>query len=190
MYYVVKTIITKVVTSKMANKAGLGVSKKFTVGSIHESASGTFNILERYAGDEGQAWLKIEWLSGGKAGQIEDNKEVNVNASIHKFQVSRGRSGETGMTHRQGMPFLDRLDKLIELSEHNIEVSASNSEVLQSSIQWRESVDERMLLFKTIIDRQQDTINTLARQMNHLIEHNNLLQKQQDALNKLIDKLV
>jgi hypothetical protein len=72
----------------------LGKSRKYANGSIHENATGKFQVLDRYLSDEGIVMLKLQWLSGDKEGEIEDNKEENMNASIYKYEQSRGLIGK------------------------------------------------------------------------------------------------
>ena len=36
----------------LANREGLGVSRKYATGSVHESASGKFEITDRYKEDD------------------------------------------------------------------------------------------------------------------------------------------
>lgn len=78
----------------MANRKGLGVSKKYANGTIHETATGQFVVLDRFADeDDEQAipMLEFKWISGEKEGKTETNREMNMAANIHKFQTSRGR---------------------------------------------------------------------------------------------------
>jgi hypothetical protein len=71
----------------------LGKSKKYANGSIHENATGQFQVVDRFLSNEGIVMLKIEWLTGEKAGQFEENREENINASIYKYEQSRGLLG-------------------------------------------------------------------------------------------------
>jgi hypothetical protein len=68
----------------MANRRGLGESRKYANGTIHENASGKFMIKDRFMDDDGVIMLEIEWLSGDKVGQIETNKEVNISSNNRK----------------------------------------------------------------------------------------------------------
>ena len=83
----------------MANKKGLGVSRKFADGTVHENGTGRFIILNRFEGEDGAPWLEFQWLSGEKEGQAETNKEMNMNASIHKFNTIRKAAGEVPVKH-------------------------------------------------------------------------------------------
>jgi predicted RNase H-like nuclease (RuvC/YqgF family) len=73
----------------MSEGVGIKPSKKFANGSIHENGTGKFEILDRYL-DNNVIMLKYKWLTGEFEGQEETNKEVNINASIWKFQKVRG----------------------------------------------------------------------------------------------------
>ncbi|WP_075980704.1 hypothetical protein [Bacillus massilinigeriensis] len=73
----------------MAEKQeGIKPSKKYANGTFHENASGRFQILDRFLGKDGIIYLKIQWVN---TGQIETNKEVNISASIWKYEKARGK---------------------------------------------------------------------------------------------------
>jgi hypothetical protein len=163
----------------MANRKGLGASKKFTKGTIHENASGRFMILDRFADEDGSTpMLEFQWLSNDKEGQTEINKEINVNSSIHKFQVSRGRPTVVGEPHRieDNLPFMDKID-----------VMAAQ---LKQNGQFIELFCDQMTKMLTLQEKQQKTIDTLSERVRQLTERNaELILKQQESLNKLIDKV-
>lgn len=67
---------------------GLKESKKFAIGSVHENGGGKFEILKRWYDEKSEnVMLEYKFLESGK---IEENKEVNVNASIWKWRRMRG----------------------------------------------------------------------------------------------------
>lgn len=57
-------------------------SRKYFKGAVHEIASGKFEIINRYLGEDGYVWLKYKMLNSE---EVIDNREVNVNANIYKF---------------------------------------------------------------------------------------------------------
>lgn len=104
----------------MPNREGLGISRKFADGTVHENASGQFRILDRYLEDldgKQEIMLQFEWITGDNKGQIEVNKEKNINASIHKFKVSRGLPARTnfGVDTNEVM---EKLDEVLDAAEH------------------------------------------------------------------------
>lgn len=94
----------------------LGKSKKYANGSVHENASGTFQIIDRYLSSEGIVMLKVEWLTGEKAGQQEENREENINASIYKYEQSRGLLG-TIIENKEVVTMKDLQAELNEVKE-------------------------------------------------------------------------
>lgn len=100
----------------MTIATGLGHSKKFSEGTIHENGSGKFQILDRYI-ENNIIILKYQWLSGETEGQIDINKEANINASIWKFQKHRGLlTKESDQPITTDMSNIEaRLDMLMEI---------------------------------------------------------------------------
>ncbi|SEN18709.1 hypothetical protein [Paenibacillus sp. OV219] len=104
----------------MANRKGLGVSKKYTKGSVHETATGRFVVLDRFAEEDDEKntpMLELQWLSGDKEGKTEVNREMNMAASIHKFQSSRGLptiTTETRMIDEE-ITFVEKIDRLFSI---------------------------------------------------------------------------
>ncbi|MFF2878368.1 hypothetical protein ACFVR2_18815 [Gottfriedia sp. NPDC057991] len=153
----------------MANKDGIGKSKKYANNSIHENASGTFIILDRYKKDD-DIMLKFEWLSGENTGQVDENKEVNINSSIHKFQVSRGNV--TIQDTPKAEPIFDKIGQILDVVKG--------------------IPDDRMKLetLLTLLDKQQNTLEALAEQVARLQQDRDaLFVKQQQLIEKLIDKI-
>ncbi|PEA53425.1 hypothetical protein CON64_18445 [Bacillus pseudomycoides] len=61
-------------------------SRKFYVGSVHEIASGKFEIIDRYLGEDDYVWLKYKMLDSG---EVIENREVNVNSNLYKFRQKK-----------------------------------------------------------------------------------------------------
>jgi hypothetical protein len=61
----------------VANRKGLGVSKKYANGTIHENATGRFMIIDRFAeedDDKNVPILEFQWISGEKEDKVETNQ--------------------------------------------------------------------------------------------------------------------
>lgn len=104
----------------MANRKGLGVSKKYANGTVHETATGRFVVLDRFADEDDEKnipMLEFQWLSGEREGKVETNREMNMAASIHKFQTSRGKPTvwtESKMIDEE-ITFVEKIDLTFEL---------------------------------------------------------------------------
>jgi hypothetical protein len=192
----------------MANRKGLGESKKYSTGSIHENASGQFMIKDRYMDDNDVITLEIEWLSGDKTGEIESNKEVNISASIHKFQVSRsGRYPHLPSMNPQTkeekiavVTTIEEIHAMLVANSSNLTINKDrieeihgeqnyNKELLEAGIRKMDSLHET-------IQQQQQTISQLSDQIKRMIDHEALLKgsqeafmRQQETLNKLVEKI-
>jgi hypothetical protein len=94
------------------DQGGIQPSKKYAVGTVHENGTGKFTILDRYLdqNDGKTIMLKIQWLD---TGDIDVNKEVNINASIWKFQKRHGLlDSPSSDEDRQPITLQDLDDKL------------------------------------------------------------------------------
>lgn len=105
----------------MANRKGLGVSKKYAKGMVHETATGRFVILDRYADEDDEKsipMLEYKWLTGDREGKVETNREMNIAASIHKYLASRGRPtimSESPKTIEDEISFVEKIDKTYDI---------------------------------------------------------------------------
>lgn len=61
-------------------------SRKYKIGTIHEIASGKFEIIDRYLAEDGHIMLKYKML---ETGEVIDNREVNVASNLYKFRMKR-----------------------------------------------------------------------------------------------------
>jgi hypothetical protein len=111
----------------------LGKSKKYANGSTHENASGSFQVLDRYLSQEGIVMLKIEWLTGDKAGQVEENREENINASIYKYEQSRGLLGNID-PNKEVVKMTDIYEELME--------NRRMLDVLTEEMHWRQNANK------------------------------------------------
>ena len=160
----------------MANRKGLNVSKKFAKGTVHETGTGQFGILDRFEGEDGQPWLKFEWLSGDKVGKIETNKESNVNANLHKFITNRKASGEMPITRVvDDMTIMGKIDMLLKAIEKLSEESLVNGENVKRGMEVALST--------------RDSVEKLIAQMDRMLSNNELVVRQQEMLNKMIEKI-
>lgn len=164
----------------MANRKGLGVSKKYANGTIHETATGKFIVLDRFAeedDDKNTPMLEFQWTSGEKEGKIEVNREMNMAASIHKFQTSRGKPTIVSEPQRieHNVPFMEKIDASYEMT-------------LNTQKGLNEALNKLDMMFN-IMQQQEETIARLTDQMTKMADQNTLLNKQQDTLNKLIEKM-
>lgn len=190
----------------------LGKSKKYANGSIHENASGTFQILDRYLSPEGVVMLKIEWLTGSNAGQIEDNKEENVNASIYKYEQSRGLLGSIEenkdvVTLKDIYDLLEdmhRINKIYEedrraivnerkLMEEKLHAQTTlisdiakqlhlNTEMIKYLGESGDKRDEHIREIATTVDKNTMLIEAITNNVT-------LLQNQQKMIDKLLEKI-
>lgn len=174
----------------------LGKSKKFANGTIHENASGQFLILDRFLKNN-VITLRFEWLTGEKAGTIEENKETNMNASIYKYQVSRG--------------LIDGEEPVKTLTPTDVyEVAEKCLDILRIYQQDRQLIlksNEQMAL---ILEKQEKLIEQISRDLKHntermeksaglianitaTVEKNTLMiteiKGERDIVSKLVDKL-
>jgi hypothetical protein len=202
----------------MANRKGLGVSKKYTKGSVHETASGRFTILDRYADeddDKNIPMLEYQWLSGDKEGQVETNREMNISASIHKFQTSRGIptiQAEPKMIDEE-ISFVEKIDKTYEvlknLTEHfsqdEVKINMITNglekldEVLDMHKYNRQHVEKAVQMIKDMeitVAKNKENIASLTETVRELVHGSMALTQlqetiasQQALINKLIEKL-
>ena len=160
----------------MANRKGLNVSKKFANGTVHENGTGQFVILDRFEGEDGRPWLKLEWLSGDRVGKIETHKESNVNTSMHKFITIRKASGEMPITRVvDDMTMMGKIDMSLKAIEKLSEESLVNGENAKRGMEMALS--------------NKDSIERLIAQMDRMLSNNELVIKQQEMLNKMLEKI-
>ncbi|KRE33412.1 hypothetical protein [Paenibacillus sp. Soil724D2] len=192
----------------MANRKGLGVSKKYANGTIHETATGKFMVIDRFADeddDSNTAMLEFQWISGEKEGKTEINRESNMAANIHKFQTSRGRPTILAEPQRieHNVPFMEKIDMMYDILsgftnyidqaaakvmnntssfggnvERLIELANSNKEYIDKGMTAIDRLD-------TMVRQQQASILQLTEQIHSLINHSNVFAHQQDAMYKL-----
>ena len=91
-------------------------SKKFALGTIHENGSGVFEIVDRYE-EDGIVYLKCKYV---ESGEVITNKEVNVNASIWKFQNVRGLVGNS--TKRYNGDLVEEVKELREKLDQAMDI--------------------------------------------------------------------
>jgi hypothetical protein len=174
------------------NKDGLGTTRKYADGTIHENASGRFVILDRYLEDD-TIMLKFKWLDGDNEGQIDTNKEKNISASIHKFQVSRGRQPRIGY-FAEGQD--EKLDTILDYMNFFKENVVTNNELeeyttyVKEQLLTREEIthyfETRLDALTKVIHEQQVTISVLSEQVDRMIKDSELNTRQQASLDKLI----
>ncbi|SEP18605.1 hypothetical protein [Paenibacillus sp. OV219] len=132
-------------------------------------------------------YLEYQWQTGAKSGEIEHNKESNISASIHKFQTIRKASGTPVQAIEQGEA---TGGSVIERLEEQIEATKNNTELLVEMVRFMGTVDQRLKSMQEIINNQQHMIKNLTDEIDRHIAQNDILVKQQDAMNKLIEKVV
>jgi uncharacterized coiled-coil protein SlyX len=151
------------------NREQGGFSRKYPKGAVHELATGKFEILDRYKEDN-RTLLEYKWLTGEKAGQVEINKEININASLHKFRVSRNRP-----TIQPFEPSVEKIDQVLE--------------IVKSNQTYLDELDHQIKHMNVVIEAQQEVIKKMDDQIRRLVDNHNLVTSQQNLLNKLFDKL-
>jgi hypothetical protein len=158
-------------------KGTLGKTRKYKSGSVHENASGKFMILDRYLGDDGRAWLKYQWLNGTKEGQIEDNKEENINASMYKFRVSRG------------IKDIDDQDSEVIIPNQIFQLVEENNAILEGYAEDKEFLTNQILELQKQIINQNMVIEKILSMAEHFQTQINTLVQRNELVTKLVDKL-
>ncbi|WP_129691127.1 hypothetical protein [Gottfriedia acidiceleris] len=146
----------------MNNNDGIKPSRKYANGTVHETASGKFKVLDRYLKD-GVIMIKLQWL---ESNVIEENKEVNVSASIYKFQKSRGMNENSALSQPVEVQLLHdiktSLDRLFEILDIRTELL---NHALEKIDENRKKIDENRETLKTqqkMIEEQNKRINTIV----------------------------
>ncbi|PEL13024.1 hypothetical protein [Bacillus sp. AFS017336] len=153
------------------NRDDMGISRKFAKGSTHQNATGKFTIMDRFR-KENITYLEFQWLSGEKTGEVEVNKEGNMNASIHKFNASRGITPAVQYTEKVE-PFVEKIDEILD------KVEQTRDWLQQTAVKFDE--------FTKIIDRQNSVIENLVKQVTYISEKNQALINQQRLMEKILD---
>ncbi|PEJ59052.1 hypothetical protein CN692_06120 [Bacillus sp. AFS002410] len=146
----------------MIKNDGIKPSRKYATGTIHETASGKFKVLDRYLQD-GVIMIKLQWL---KSDIIEENKEVNVSASIYKFQKNNGVNDNTALSQPLEVQLLhdikSSLDQLFEVLDLRTELL---NHALEKIDENRSKIDENRETLKSqqkMIEEQNRRINTIV----------------------------
>jgi hypothetical protein len=162
---------------------GIKPSKKYANGTFHENASGRFQILDRFLGKDGVIYLKIQWVV---TGQIETNKEVNVSASIWKYEKARGKVNPP--EEKPPIPevtFSDILEKIETLEEYLHDAHGNREGILDSFKKLQEDVHD---LREQVKDKNAKIDRLLEMQKTNQ-EQITILIKQNDLASKLIEKM-
>lgn len=152
---------------------GIKPSRKYANGTIHENASGRFTVLDRFLGKDGIIYMKIQWLSTGK---IETNKEVNISASIWKFDKAHGKVNPP--EEQEPLPEIT-LQDLYEVVTENREFQEDR---LNHFMEHMEQIHEKVV-------SQADTIEQLLRKLEIAFKEIGELNRKYDLSEKLIDKM-
>lgn len=177
----------------MANKRGLGTSRKFADGTQHENGTGKFEIINRYEGEDGKAWLEFQWLTGDRAGQIDRNSEANVNSAIHKFQITRRAAGkEVDATWETSGPgsggsVVDMIESVSIIVQQNNDLLVQNTDVLTKLSAFIMAYNDRQDGLKGIIEKQMTIMDGFRSEIDKMVAGSKLMAKQQDAMNKQQD---
>lgn len=119
--------------------------------------------------ENGVITLKYQWLSGKQAGEITENKENNVNASIHKYQTRlllEGKSQESS-------------GEVVTLQEHHrtiLEMQSVLHEFMESFEKYKENVKD----LRAVIKDKNERIDVL----------NAEIMRRDDRLELLTDRLI
>lgn len=197
----------------MANRKGLGVSKKYADGTIHENATGQFMVIDRFTEDDDNIpMLEFQWLTGEKEGKTEVNKEANMAASIHKYQTSRGIPTIVAEPQRieDNIPFMDKVDMIVhkvdsinEQVEKNRVVinrigenSEANLDFVHQFFARLQDIESTVVKLSDTMNKQQDTISMLTEQIKRMMDYGKTMAnmqeaflKQQETMNKLIERM-
>jgi uncharacterized coiled-coil protein SlyX len=159
------------------NVEGIKPSKKYANGTIHENASGKFQVLDRFLDEDGKTIIiKIQWI---ETGTVEVNKEVNISASIWKFQKSRGIiDSPTYLPPIDAVSLSDIKDSIEHLSQH-----------LKEANQGRIDFQTRIQETNMILTQQQIVIGQLLEMVTANQDTVKQLVEKSNTINKLIDKL-
>lgn len=166
----------EVVRAEDVVQAGIRPSKKYANGTIHENASGRFQILDRFLGKDGIIYMKIQWLS---TGQLETNKEVNISASIWKFEKAHGKLKP--VEEKEPLPAItpaDTYEKLCELEEF-----------LKQEHEDRKTYQEHFLELLNNFQKQDIIIKEMLTKLDRAFTEIHELNKKHDLASKLVDKI-
>lgn len=172
-------------------------SKKFANGTVHENASGQFMIMDRYTKDD-VIMLKFQWLTGAKAGKIEDNKESNINASIYKYQVSRGLLDDEDEQSRNITPAevyvvaekcLDILRIYQEDRQKVLNDNKRMSEILEQQFKLIDEITQELRQNTEHIEKCYELTNTIASSVEKNTLIINQIKGERDIVSRLVDKL-
>ncbi|WP_147534569.1 hypothetical protein [Bacillus marasmi] len=162
---------------------GIKPSKKYANGTFHENASGRFQILDRFLGKDGVVYLKIQWVA---TGQIETNKEVNISASIWKYEKATGKikSVETKPPLPE-VTLSDLLEKIETLEEYLHEAHENGKAYHELAKSMHEEIHD----LKENLKHKNETIDRLIEIQRNIQEQIAVLIKQNDLASKLIEKM-
>lgn len=170
----------------MATERGLKPSKKFANGTVHENGTGKFEILDRFLEDN-IIMLKFKWLNGEFEGQVETNKEVNVNASIWKFKKVRGLVGKDKDEEVSNNEAFEEIKELLEeANEHREEVYRHMETQNNKAMEQQDTMIKMLNTMDKFIKEREDQIN----HMENLEERIARLDKQLHDSKIQIDRLV
>jgi hypothetical protein len=144
----------------MGKNDRINPSRKYANGTEHETASGKFIVLDRYLKHD-FIMLKIQWL---ESGLIEEKKEVNISASIYKFQKNKEFKQST-LNSIEVISLQDIKESFTRL----FDIIDLRTQLLNEAIK---KINENKLALK----KQQETIENQNKRIN-------------DILDKLIEKM-
>lgn len=181
------------------SSVGMKPSRKFANGTVHENGSGQFEIVDRFL-EDGTIMLKYKWLNGEFEGQVDTNKEVNVNASIWKFQKVRGMT-PSDREKKEDTDFMEEVRDAVQEGVAMVTKILGNQEFyadkLKEFLEGIEDIHRRMERgadqFKTL-NQQIERQNAVIQQQNeyiHMIMNTleDRMANQQNMMAKLIEKI-
>lgn len=167
---------------------GIKPSKKFANGSVHENGTGKFEILERFL-ENNVVMLKYRWLTGEFEGQEDTNKEVNVNASIWKFQKVRGLvGGDNRINNLNPSNRNDMYENLIEKIE---EIQAYQHEREEGFMDNMENVHrgitKTLEYLEDVMQSRKSTFDQLDRMQSEILHLTKSVEDKNQNISKLME---
>lgn len=189
----------------------LGKSRKYATGSVHENATGKFQILDRFL-EDGVVMQRFQWLTGEKEGQIEENKEENMNASIYKYEQSRGLLGaieenKEVVTLQDIYSFTKECYRILRWYEEDRNAVQKNLELMEEKLHVQtnlitdiakhlteqnkklEDLSKRDSKRDEVIKEIENTVDKNTGLIQNITNSMELFQNQQKMMDKLLEKI-
>jgi signal transduction histidine kinase len=170
----------------MAEKQdGIKPSRKYANGTFHENASGRFQILDRFLGKDGIIYLKIQWVA---TGQIETNKEVNISASIWKYEKASGKVKPA--EDKPPLPEVtlsDILEKVETLEEYLHEAHENRKAYQELLKSMHEEIKDSAISIGELTETKKGTTDFLKKLQEEVHDIREQLKDKNDTIERLLE---